>query len=152
MQVEISRRIRSAVALHVLDTTDGQENEAAIYALSDPRDVEQVRYIGQTRSPRKRFLQHMHEARLWHPDETPWWVKSLQLRPLYHWIRELYAEEGRMPMMLIVAWTEARLARQEEGRHIREYLRHQKPLLNSESRTFARKCAPPRPAASGGRS
>jgi hypothetical protein len=139
MQAEISRQIRSRSTSHILDVTGAEEKEAAIYALADPRDVELVRYIGQTRAPRSRFLQHMNEARLWLPDEVPWWVKSPKLRPLYHWIRELYADERRMPIMMIVAWTEGALARQEEGRHIREYLRHQKPLLNSETEIFHRK-------------
>jgi hypothetical protein len=144
MQYEISRRVRSRIAAHTLVVTDTEPNEAAIYALADPRDLEQVRYIGQTRSPRSRFLQHMNEARLWLPDEVPWWVKSPQLRPLYHWIRQLYADEQRMPIMMIVAWTQAALARQEEGRHIREYLRHQIPLLNSETEVFHRKLRFPR--------
>lgn len=52
------------------------------------------------------------------------------------WIRELYAEQ-RLPLMMILAWTQTDLARQEEGRHIREYLRHQKPLLNRETATLS---------------
>jgi hypothetical protein len=139
MQFQISRSIRQRSAAHLLDMSGTEPNEAAIYALADPRDLELVRYIGQTRAPSSRYLQHMNEARLWLPDELPWWVKSPRLRPLYGWIRELYADEQRMPIMMIVGWTEARLARQEEGRHIREYLRHQKPLLNSETDTFRRK-------------
>ena len=38
------------------------------------RDVRQVRYVGQTRDPRRRFSQHLNVARLWLPDELPWWV------------------------------------------------------------------------------
>jgi hypothetical protein len=139
MQLEISRSIRLRSAAHILDATGTAMNQAAIYALTDPRDLELVRYIGQTRNPRARYLQHMNEARLWLPEELPWWVKAPHLRPLYHWIRELYADEHRLPIMMIVAWTAANLARQEEGRHIREYLRHQKPLLNSETAIFRRK-------------
>lgn len=136
MQSEIRRSIRRRSAAHILDTSGTVQNEAAIYALADPRDLELVRYIGQTRSPVSRYLQHMNEARLWLPGELPWWVKSPRLRPLYGWIRELYADERRMPIMIVVAWTEASLARQEEGRHIRAYLRHAKPLLNIESQRF----------------
>jgi len=139
MQFEISRSIRTRRAAHILDVTGTEPADAAIYALADPRDLELVRYIGQTRYPHARFLQHMSAAQLWLPDEVPWWVKSPRLRPLYHWIRELYADEQRLPIMLIVAWTGAQLARQEEGRHIREYLRHQKPLLNSETDIFQRR-------------
>ncbi|MEO8315589.1 MAG: GIY-YIG nuclease family protein [Pseudomonadota bacterium] len=143
MQHDIARRIRRSCSLHILDVTDAEPSEAAIYALADPRDLELVRYIGQTRAPRSRFLQHMNEARLWLPDELPWWIKSPHLRPLYLWIRELYAEQ-RLPLMMIVAWTQCDLARQEEGRHIREYLRHQKPLLNRETESFLRKLRVPR--------
>jgi hypothetical protein len=138
-QYEISRSIRRRSAAHILDAAGSEPSEAAIYALTDPRDLEQVRYIGQTRSPPSRYRQHLNEARLWLPDEVPWWIKSPRLRPLYGWIRQLYADEQRMPIMMIVAWTESRLARQEEGRHIREYLRHQKPLLNFEKDCFQRK-------------
>jgi hypothetical protein len=139
MQDQIGRSIRSRCEAHILDVSGGVPNEAAIYALADPRDLELVRYIGQTRAPRARYLQHMSEARLWLSDELPWWVKSPQLRPLYKWIRELYCDECRLPVMMLVAWTQASEARQEEGRHIREYLRHQIPLLNSETEPFHRK-------------
>jgi len=139
MQAEILRSIRKRCDAYIVDATGREPGEAAIYALADPRDVELVRYIGQTRSPRSRYLQHMNAARLWLPNEMPWWVKVPDQRPLYHWIRALYADETRMPLMMIVAWTEAISARDEEGRHIREYLRHQKPLLNRETEIFHRK-------------
>ncbi len=143
----LGRSIRSRCAAHILDVSDATPNAAAIYALADPRDLELVRYIGQTRSPRTRYLQHMTEARLWLPDELPWWVKSPQLRPLYGWIRALYADEQRLPIMMLVAWTSVIEARQEEGRHIREYLRHQIPLLNGETDLFHRKSRSPERAA-----
>lgn len=145
MQNPIGRSLHSRVATHILDFSGSDPNEAAIYGLADPRDLELVRYIGQTRSPSARYRQHLNEARLWLPDELPWWVKSERLRPLYGWIRELHADEARTPIMLILAWTEGRLARQEEGRHIREYLRQGKPLLNSEARHFDRRSSPPIP-------
>jgi hypothetical protein len=136
---QLSKSIRSRCAAHILEVSDSAPNEAAIYALADPRDIEQVRYIGQTRSPRARLLQHMAEARPSLPDESPWWVKSPHLRPLYTWIRELYAQEQRLPLMMLVAWTSAPEARQEEGTYIREYLRNQIPLLNWETDVFQHK-------------
>jgi hypothetical protein len=111
-------------------------SEAAIYTLSDPRDLRLVRYVGQTRSPRRRFMQHVNTARLWLPEQRPWWVKSPKMRPLYEWIRELYLDERRLPVMTVLAWTEARHARLEERNRICEYLGHQLPLLNRESETI----------------
>jgi hypothetical protein len=31
-------------------------------------------------------------------------LRRPRLRPLYHWIRDLYSEEGRLPVMLVHAW------------------------------------------------
>ncbi|HLK71681.1 MAG TPA: GIY-YIG nuclease family protein [Steroidobacteraceae bacterium] len=106
----------------------------AIYSLCDPRDIRQARYIGQSSSPRRRFLQHLNTARLWLPDERPWWIKSPKLRPLYDWIRELYREDRRLPTMVVWRWaptaTAARLAERE---HIEQCLSEHQPLLNIEA-------------------
>ena len=53
-----------------------------IYTLSDPRDLRQVRYVGQTSAPRRRLLQHLNAARLWLPDERPWWIKDEKAAPV----------------------------------------------------------------------
>jgi hypothetical protein len=106
----------------------------AIYTLSDPRDGREVRYVGQTRSPTKRFLQHINTARLWLPDEAPWWFKPSELRPLYEWIRELHRDEYRLPLMIITAWAAtAREARDIERRRIFEHLSQKRALLNVEA-------------------
>ena len=78
----------------------------AIYTLSDPRDVKSPRYVGQTHDPRRRFAQHVQMARLWLPDEPPWWVRSPKHRPLYAWIRELHRDGGRLPFMWVQQWVE----------------------------------------------
>jgi hypothetical protein len=65
------------------------------------------RYVGQTRNPRRRFTQHVHTARLWLPDEIPWWVRSPKHRPLYAWIRALYRDGGRLPFMWVAEWVDA---------------------------------------------
>ena len=75
----------------------------------------------------------MNTARLWLPDELPWWIKSPKLRPLYAWVRELYRDGCRMPVMAVIAWTEAGNARAEERKRICEYLGQQLPLLNWEA-------------------
>ena len=111
----------------------------AIYLLVDPRDLRVTRYVGQTSHPRRRFLQHLHTARLWFPDERPWWVKSPKLRPLYSWIRELHADEARLPTMIICGWAETSgAARLKERMQIVQCLANRLPLLNVESERFAR--------------
>ncbi len=127
----MKRRIRD----HLYDESggDGGESAVAIYSLSDPRNLRAIRYVGQTRSPRKRLLQHWNTARLWLPDELPWWIQSPKMRPLYHWIRELYRDEGRLPVMVVRAWTLPHEARFTERTHIMAALQMDQALLNFES-------------------
>jgi hypothetical protein len=138
LKIQVARRARACCESQLLDLSGTAASEAAIYGLSDPRDISIVRYVGQTRSPRRRLLQHINTARLWLPEQRPWWVKSLQLRPLYEWIRELYLDEQRLPVMAVIAWTEARHARLEERNRICVYLGQQAPLLNRESETIGK--------------
>jgi hypothetical protein len=78
------------------------------------------------------LLQHVSTARLWLPDERPWWVKSPKLRPLYDWIRALYRDEERLPVMVVLAWTDLANARQAERDRIYECMQHRLPILNCE--------------------
>jgi hypothetical protein len=135
LKTRVARIIRTGCGSHIVDESGTEPSEVAIYTLSDPRNVRQVRYVGQTRDPRKRFSQHMNTARLWLPEELPWWIPQPQLRPLYHWIRELYRDECRLPMMFVTAWTESRQARAAERACICEHLGRQLPLLNHEAET-----------------
>jgi hypothetical protein len=106
----------------------------AIYALSDPRDLRNVRYVGQTTAPRRRFLQHLNHAQLWLPDELPWWIKQPKLRPLYTWVRDLYADGNRLPVMIIRTWqATVAQARDAERAHIFYCLAGGGELLNVES-------------------
>jgi len=132
-KIQVARLIRSGRNTHIVDDSGTAPAQVAIYTLSDPRDVRQVRYVGQTRDPRKRFAQHLNTARLWLPDELPWWIARPRLRPLYAWIRELYRDECRLPMMFVIAWTQAHQARTAERLHICEHLGRQLPLLNHEA-------------------
>jgi hypothetical protein len=101
----LSMSVVVAARSHCHDSGEGRTNGGtAIYTLADPRDVARARYVGQTRDPRRRFAQHVRMARLWLPDETPWWVPSPRLRPLYEWIRALYRDEGRLPFMWVAEW------------------------------------------------
>jgi hypothetical protein len=114
----------------------------AIYSLSDPRDIRDVRYVGQSADPRRRFMQHLNAAKLWLPDERPWWVKSPKLRPLYNWIRDLYRDELRMPTMVVSAWlATAAEARVAERTRIFECLAQKLPLLNVETEILGRQTA-----------
>ena len=138
-KAELSRFLRREVDSHFFDDSRAVPEGTAIYWLADPRDIQHVRYVGQTRAPRRRFLQHLNTARLWLPDEKPWWVQSPKLRPLYEWIRALYREDWRLPVMVVSTWVnttaQARLA---ERSRILDCLAKQLPLLNIEAELLGR--------------
>jgi hypothetical protein len=129
----IGMRMRRHVRAELYDDSGESAGGFAIYTLSDPRSIRDVRYVGQTQWPARRFAQHLHSARLWLRDEVPWWVKSPKLRPLYTWIRQLYADDQRMPVMVVTAWAgsigEARLL---ERARIMECLEGRLEILNVE--------------------
>jgi hypothetical protein len=129
---QLARHIRARLLSHLYDDSGVTPGGIAIYSLSDPRDIRNIRYVGQTAAPRRRLLQHLSTARLWLPDELPWWVSSPRLRPLYRWIRQLYQEEGRLPIMLVTRWVEPAAARLAEQALIRECLEKQLALMNVE--------------------
>jgi hypothetical protein len=142
---QLARCLRARLARQIYDDSGAAAAGSAIYSLSDPRDIRAIRYVGQTLSPRRRLAQHLATARLWLPEQTPWWVKSPRLRPLYRWIRELYADEGRLPVMVVHAWLDPADARRAEREQIRECLARQLPLLNVErERLAASDAEPPR--------
>jgi hypothetical protein len=132
-KVTIGMRVRRHIRAELHDDSGDSARAIAIYTLSDPRSIRDVRYVGQTQSPARRFAQHLNTARLWLPDELPWWVKSPKLRPLYTWIRQLYADDRRMPVMVVTAWAgtigEARVL---ERTRIMERLESRHELLNVE--------------------
>jgi hypothetical protein len=116
--------------LHLYDESGMEPEGIAIYSLADPREVRASRYVGQTARPRGRLLQHVRTARLALPGETPWWVRAPQLRPLYSWIRDLYVQEGRLPVMLVHTWVQPEHAHQAERARISAALEQGLPLLN----------------------
>jgi hypothetical protein len=133
-----STQLRRRFCLHtkreLYDESGVPPEGLAIYTLSDPRDIREVRYVGQTGAPRRRFLQHLNQAQLWLPDECPWWVKVPKLRPLYTWVRALYRDEGRFPVMVVMAWAATLAeARAAERARIFECLSKRLPLLNVET-------------------
>lgn len=138
-KAELARRIRRHVARELYDDSGLAAAGTAIYSLADPRDLRLARYIGQTAAPQRRFLQHLSTARLWLPEETPWWVKQPTLRPLYAWLRELYAQEQRLPTMVIHSWAETtHSARLAERARIVAALADDLPLLNVERELLGR--------------
>jgi len=131
---QLRRRYRVHAREQLFDESGATPEGWAIYTLSDPRDMRDVRYVGQTNAPRRRFLQHLNHAQLWLPDELPWWIKHPKLRPLYHWVRTLYSDGNRLPVMAISAWaTSVAEARTAERAQIFECLAHRRLLLNVES-------------------
>jgi len=127
---ELQQLLRRRLPWHVYDESGVAPSGTAIYSLADPRDVRVSRYVGQTAHPCRRLMQHVQTARLWLPDEMVWWVKVPRLRPLYLWIRELYAQEARLPVMIVHGWVDTEQARLAEGERIRSCLERQVPLLN----------------------
>ena len=72
----LQRELRRRLQLHLYDESGVTPAGTAIYSLADPREARISRYIGQTRQPARRLMQHLCTARLWLPDDTPWWVKA----------------------------------------------------------------------------
>ena len=138
-QAGLSRHFRRHVDSQLYDESGADPCGTAIYSLSDPRDIRAVRYVGQTNDPRRRFLQHLNTAMLWLADDRPWWVKSPKLRPLSGWIRELYRDESRLPVMVVTAWVETGSdARVAERSRIFECLERRLQLLNVETEILGR--------------
>lgn len=130
---QLRQRIHARKVELIYDDSGAEADAFAIYSLVDPRDLRNVRYVGQTGSPVRRWVQHVNTARLWLPDERPWWVKSSELRPLYTWIRELHRDDYRLPAMIITHWEPSSTAAQlMERRRIYECLQLQMNLLNVE--------------------
>jgi hypothetical protein len=130
-QAQLMREIRRRAGTHVYDESGVMPAGVAIYSLSDPRNVREIRYVGQTTAPRRRWMQHLSAARLWLPDEKPWWVKAPKLRPLYSWVREIFKDEARLPVMLVLAWVDTAEARLAERRQIQACVESRLPLLNA---------------------
>jgi hypothetical protein len=129
---QLTQRVRGELQALLYDESAAAPEGVAIYTLADPRELRTVRYVGQTQSPRRRLLQHIRTARLWLPDERPWWVRSPRLRPLYEWIRTLYQDGERLPVMIVSAWVTPSAARLSERAHICACLALEQPLLNFE--------------------
>lgn len=134
---QVAAQVQRELAAHVIDDADLAPAPYSIYTLSDPRDLRAVRYVGQTATPARRYRQHVHTARLWLPDTTPWWIASPRLRPLYTWLRALHRDGFRLPVMLVVARASTeREALRMEREFICEHLSRGSELLNVEYSTL----------------
>lgn len=131
--------LRRHVRTQLYDESGVLPEGTAVYSLSDPRELRELCYIGQTGHPRRRFLQHLNSARLWQPHEIPWWVKSPKLRPLYQWMRALYQDQQRLPVMVVQQWNSTVVdARDAERRLIFDCLSKDLSLLNVEQEILGR--------------
>jgi hypothetical protein len=141
-KAQVAIQIRRELAAHVIDDAALSPAPYSIYTLSDPRTLREVRYVGQTATPARRYRQHLHTARLWLPDTTPWWIASPRLRPLYTWLRALHRDGYRLPVMLLVARAETeREALRMEREFICEHLARGSALLNVEYATLGQQLA-----------
>jgi hypothetical protein len=139
---KLGELLHGHVGVQLYDDSGDAAQGIAIYSLSDPRDIREVRYVGRTSVPRRRFLQHLNTAMLWMPDDKPWWVKFPKMRPLSEWIRELYRDELRLPVMVVTAWVPTVSdARVVERGQIYECLAKRLRLLNVESEMLGRQLA-----------
>ena len=140
-RLQLGRLVRLRMPDLLLDETGGPATGSmvAVYTLSDPRDLRDVRYVGQTRAPQRRLLQHIRTARLWLPEEMPWWFGAPELRPLYDWIRALHRDEYRLPVMLVTGWAQTvRAARLLERELIHLHLNRRQELFNVEREILER--------------
>lgn len=140
-RLQLGRLLRLRMPDLLLDETGGPAADAmvAVYTLSDPRDLRDVRYVGQTRGPQQRLLQHIRTARLWLPEEVPWWFGAPKLRPLYDWIRALHRDDYRLPVMLVTGWAgSVRAARVLEHELIHLHLSRRQELFNVEREILER--------------
>jgi hypothetical protein len=185
---QLRRRYRQHTRDQLYDESGCAQLGWAIYTLSDPRDLREVRYVGQTNAPRRRFLQHLNHAQLWLPTpplsqgsdkglDGAWtrvreasrshallreydspsprecrdariarsdaeYYQQPKLRPLYTWIRMLYRDGNRLPVMVISAWLPSSVqARTAERAYIFDGLARQRPLLNFESEILGEQIA-----------
>ena len=67
---------------------------AVIYALCDPQSGE-IRYVGNTASPRTRLKSHLAEARTGHPCHRCWWLRSLASPPMFRPLAILPPNSGQ---------------------------------------------------------
>ncbi len=138
-QAQLAQRICHHVRRELYDESGVAATGTAICSLADPRDLRTSRYVGQTTLPVRRFKQHLTTARLWMPQQTPWWMAQPMLRPLYEWVRELYNDGERLPTMVVHTWVDGiRAARAAERARIHESLAKKLPLLNFEAELLGR--------------
>jgi hypothetical protein len=127
-------QIRRELSEHLYYEAPPQIGAIAIYTLSDPRDLTEIRYVGQSAAPERRYAQHVNNACPWLGDDTPWWIKAPKLRPLHEWVRQLHRDERRLPVMVVRQWCQdTEEARVAERTRIAEGLKGGIPLLNFEA-------------------
>jgi hypothetical protein len=61
--VQVQRAIRRRLPGQLCDASGEPPCGVALYSLSDPRALREIRYVGQSASPRRRLLEHLRTAR-----------------------------------------------------------------------------------------
>lgn len=59
---QLSRDIRYRLPALIHDDSGNEPEGVAVYTLSDPRSIRDIRYVGLTRHPKQRFCQHIDAA------------------------------------------------------------------------------------------
>jgi hypothetical protein len=132
-------QVRRELSEHLYYEAQPQIGAIAIYTLSDPRDLKEIRYVGQSAAPVRRYVQHVTLACPWLSDDTPWWNKAPKLRPLHEWVRQLHRDERRLPVMVVRQWCQdSAEARAAERARIAEGLKGGIALLNFEAELLGR--------------
>jgi hypothetical protein len=139
-RLQFAIQLRRRLPLLLMDDCGDAAGEVAVYTLSDPRDVRDVRYVGQTRSPRSRYRQHVNKASPWLPDHMPWWFKSPKDRPLHEWIRDLHRDGARLPVMIVTGWhADVHAARDAERALIFQCMEEGLRIFNVEAQIAQRR-------------
>ncbi len=99
--------------------TSSTYKESYIYALVDPF-TDEIRYIGQSVTPKKRLLQHV-STETWYKTRKTDWILSLR-------------EKGKRPALKILATVPISEIDEAERRFIEEHL--SKILLNTIPSTW----------------
>jgi hypothetical protein len=97
-------RVRRQIDSHLVDWSGKRAGTFAVYGLTDAPDSDPIDYIDITVNPQRRLLQHWMAARLWQSQRSADRITSSTLRPLCHWIRDLYEQQQRLPVMVIYEW------------------------------------------------
>lgn len=103
-RVEFLFNFTPQIDAHILDLSPKRSGAFAVYGLAEDGNRERVQYLDFTVNPQRRLLQHWMSPRLWLSRRAADRITSSTLQPLCHWIRALYEQKQRLPVMAIYEW------------------------------------------------